>query len=317
MADMSLTHSADKETNRLQRFLARFTWGDALVLVILIVLLIGIAFPFWWVLRTALTNPDKVFTDTSSLLPVGTTTLNFERVLGLIDGTELVGMGVVNPNISTATLNFWIFLRNSFIFSILIALGQTVFSTMSAYAFARFEFPFRDAIFFFFLTGLMVPGIVLFIPNFVLIRQLGLIGTFAGMVAPFFLMTPYAVFFMRQFFLGLNRDLEEAATLDGATRIGIFWRVGVPLVQGPILTLAILTFIGSWNEYLWPLLVGRSEDVRVLTVALAIFRQQTPQGAPDWAGLMAGTTVGVIPTILIFIFFGRKVVDSIQFSGFK
>ena len=112
MADMSLTHSADKETNRLQRFLARFTWGDALVLVILIVLLIGIAFPFWWVLRTALTNPDKVFTDTSSLLPVGTTTLNFERVLGLIDGTELVGMGVVNPNISTATLNFWIFLRN-------------------------------------------------------------------------------------------------------------------------------------------------------------------------------------------------------------
>lgn len=317
MADMSLTHSADKETNRLQRFLARFTWGDALVLVILIVLLIGIAFPFWWVLRTALTNPDKVFTDTSSLLPVGTTTLNFERVLGLIDGTELVGMGVVNPNISTATLNFWIFLRNSFIFSILIALGQTVFSTMSAYAFARFEFPFRDAIFFFFLTGLMVPGIVLFIPNFVLIRQLGLIGTFAGMVAPFFLMTPYAVFFMRQFFLGLNRDLEEAATLDGATKIGIFWRVGVPLVQGPILTLAILTFIGSWNEYLWPLLVGRSEDVRVLTVALAIFRQQTPQGAPDWAGLMAGTTVGVIPTILIFIFFGRKVVDSIQFSGFK
>jgi multiple sugar transport system permease protein len=317
MADMPLTHSADKETNRLQRFLARFTWGDALVLVILIVLLIGIAFPFWWVLRTALTNPDKVFTDTSSLLPVGTTTLNFERVLGLIDGTELVGMGVVNPNISTATLNFWIFLRNSFIFSFLIALGQTLFSTMSAYAFARFEFPFRDAIFFFFLTGLMVPGIVLFIPNFVLIRQLGLIGTFAGMVAPFFLMTPYAVFFMRQFFLGLNRDLEEAATLDGATKIGIFWRVGVPLVQGPILTLAILTFIGSWNEYLWPLLVGRSEDVRVLTVALAIFRQQTPQGAPDWAGLMAGTTVGVIPTILIFIFFGRKVVDSIQFSGFK
>jgi multiple sugar transport system permease protein len=317
MADMSLTHSADKETNRLQRFLARFTWGDALVLVILIVLLIGIAFPFWWVLRTALTNPDKVFTDTSSLLPVGTTTLNFERVLGLIDGTELVGMGVVNPNISTATLNFWIFLRNSFIFSFLIALGQTLFSTMSAYAFARFEFPFRDAIFFFFLTGLMVPGIVLFIPNFVLIRQLGLIGTFAGMVAPFFLMTPYAVFFMRQFFLGLNRDLEEAATLDGATKVGIFWRIGVPLVQGPILTLAILTFIGSWNEYLWPLLVGRSEDVRVLTVALAIFRQQTPQGAPDWAGLMAGTTVGVIPTILIFIFFGRKVVDSIQFSGFK
>lgn len=315
MTDLTLTSSA--ESSRLQRFLARFTWGDALTLLVLIILLVGIVFPFWWVLRTALTDPNKVFTDTSSLLPVDATTLNFERVLGLIDATELVGTRIVNPNISTASLNFWIFLRNSFIFSILITLGQTVFSTAAAYAFARFKFPFRNPLFFIYLTGLMVPGIVLFIPNFVTIRQLGLIGTFAGMVAPFFLMTPYAVFFMRQFFLGLNRDLEEAATLDGATKFGIFWRIAMPLVQGPILTLAILTFIQSWNEYLWPLLVGRAEEIRVLTVALSIFRQQTPQGAPDWAGLMAGTTVAVIPTLVIFIFFGRKVVDSIQFSGFK
>ena len=83
------------------------------------------------------------------------------------------------------------------------------------------------------------------------------------------------------------------------------------------MTLAILTFIGSWNDYLWPLLVGRDESVRVLTVALGIFREQTPQGAPDWAGLMAGAAVSIVPTIIIFIFFGRKVVDSIQFSGFK
>jgi multiple sugar transport system permease protein len=103
----------------------------------------------------------------------------------------------------------------------------------------------------------------------------------------------------------------------GATRLGIFWRVALPLVQGPILTIAILIFIQSWNEYLWPFLVGRDESIRVLTVALAIFRDQTPQGAPDWAGLMAGTAVAMIPTIVIFIFFGRKVVDSIQFSGFK
>ena len=248
-------------------------------------------------------------------MPVDPTTQNFERVLGLIDPAELVG--TENTNVSAATLNFWIFLRNSFIFAISITFGQTLFSTMAAYAFARFNFPLREPIFFAYLMGLMVPAIVLFIPNFVLIRQMGLIGTFAGLVAPFFLMTPFAVFFMRQFFLSLNRDLEEAATLDGASKFGIFWRVALPLVQGPIFTLAILTFIQSWNEYLWPLLVGRDEDIRVLTVALAIFRQQTPQGAPDWAGLMAGTTVAIIPTIIIFIFFGRKVVDSIQFSGFK
>ncbi|MEM9952237.1 MAG: carbohydrate ABC transporter permease [Chloroflexota bacterium] len=301
--------------NPFVRFFSKLTWGDVVVFIILIILLIAILFPFWWVLRTALTAPNKVFTDTTSLLPVDTTAFNFERVLGLVDPSEVVGSDATN--ISAGSLNFMLFLRNSFIFSLLITLGQTIFSTMAAYAFARFKFPFRDQIFFIYLTGLMVPAIVLFIPNFVTIRQLGLVGTMAGLVAPFFLMTPFAVFFMRQFFLNLNRDIEEAATLDGATKFGIFWRISLPLIQGPILTLAILTFIQSWNEYLWPLLVGNSENIRVLTVALARFRQQTPQGAPDWAGLMAGTAVAIIPTIVIFIFFGRKVVDSIQFSGFK
>lgn len=298
-------------------FLANIDWWDILMWVLLILFVVATLFPFWWVVRTALTDPVKVYTETSSLLPVETTLFNFQRVLGAIDTTELVGEEITNANITTAELNFWIFLRNSFIVSSLITVGQTVFSTAAAYAFARIKFPFREAIFFTYLTGLMVPAIVLFIPNFVFIRQLGWIGTFPGLVAPFFLMTPFAVFFMRQFFLSLNRDLEEAATLDGATKFGIFWRVALPLVRGPILTLGILTFIQSWNEYLWPLLVGFNEDVRVLTVALGVFREQTPQGAPDWTALMAGTAVGIVPTILIFIFFGRKVVDSIQFSGFK
>jgi len=309
------TNTQSNPNSFLQRFLAKLTWGDAMVFFFLLILIILILFPFYWVVRTGLTSPGRVFSDPAALLPVDPTSFNFERVLGLLDPEDFVG--TENTGISPGQLNFWIFLRNSFIFATLITLGQTFFSTMAAYAFARFKFPFRDQIFYFYLTGLMVPGIVLFIPNFVLIRQLGLIGTFAGMVAPFFLMTPFAVFFMRQFFLSLNKDLEEAATLDGATKFGIFWRVALPLVQGPVLTLALLTFIGSWNEYLWPLLVGRDEEIRVLTVALSIFRQQTPQGAPDWTGLMAGTTVAIIPTIIIFIFFGRKVVDSIQFSGFK
>jgi len=291
--------------------------GMILSYLVLMVLLFITLFPLWWVIRTALTAPSSVFSHTSSLMPVHPMTQNFERVLGLIDTEDLIGEGVVTSYMSTATLDFWVFLRNSFIVSGSITLGQTLFSSMAAYAFARIRFPLRDKIFFVYLTGLMIPGIVLFIPNFVFIRQLGWIGTYQGIIAPTFLMTPFAVFFMRQFFLGLNKDLEEAATIDGASRIGLFWRIALPLVKGPLLTLAILTFIGSWNEYLWPLLVGRDEDVRVLTVALGIFREQTPQGAPDWAGLMAGTAVSIVPAIIIFIFFGRKVVDSIQFSGFK
>jgi multiple sugar transport system permease protein len=151
----------------------------------------------------------------------------------------------------------------------------------------------------------------------VFIRQLGWIGTFQGIIAPSFLMSPFAVFFMRQFFLSLNRELEEAALLDGASALSVFWRIALPLMSGPLLTLGLLTFIGSWNDYLWPLLVGRDENVRVLTVALSVFREQTPQGAPDWTGLMAGAAVAIVPTIILFIFFGRRVVDSVQFSGFK
>jgi multiple sugar transport system permease protein len=296
-------------------FLQRVSWGTVAAWTVMVALIGITLFPFLWVLRTALTGPQAVYDNPGSLMPVDPTVANLGRVLGLIDPSTLGDVTAGGQSI--ASLNFWLYLRNSFVVAIAVTLGQTVFSSMAAYAFARFRFPFRDRLFVIYLTGLMVPGIVLFIPNFVLIRQLGWIGTFQGIIAPSFLMTPFAVFFMRQFFLGLNRELEEAALLDGASPIGVFWRVALPLMRGPILTMAVLTFIGTWNDYLWPLLVGRDDEVRVLTVALAIFREQTPQGAPDWAGLMAGTTVAIIPTLVLFIFFGRRVVDSIQFSGFK
>lgn len=293
----------------------RFDWGNVLAFLLVGLVVFITIFPFYWVVRTAVTDPASVYAHAKEFLPYDMTTFNFERVLGMVDQSEVVGQNATN--LSAGTLNFWKFLRNSFIVATLVMFGQTIFSSMAAYAFARLKFPFRDQIFFIYLMGLMVPGIVLFIPNFVTIRQVGWIGTFQGIVAPTFLMTPFAVFFMRQFFITLNKDLEEAARLDGATAFGVFWRVALPLTQGPILTLALLTFIGSWNEYLWPFIVGRDEEVRVLTVALNVFKSQTPQGAPDWAGLMAGTVVSIVPTILIFVFFGRRVVDSIQFSGFK
>jgi multiple sugar transport system permease protein len=130
-------------------------------------------------------------------------------------------------------------------------------------------------------------------------------------------MAPFAIFFLRQFFLGINRELEEAAKLDGASLLGVFWRIILPLSVPPMATLGILTFIGTWNDYLWPLLIGKDESVRVLTVALGIFRSQTPQGAPDWGGLMAGTLLSIIPSVALFLVLGRRVVNAIQFTGIK
>jgi multiple sugar transport system permease protein len=163
----------------------------------------------------------------------------------------------------------------------------------------------------------MVPAVVTLIPNFILIRDLGWLNTFQGIVAPYFLMSPFAVFFLRQFFLNVNREIEEAAKLDGASLSGIYWRIVLPLSGPPLTTLGILTFIATWNEYLWPLLIGKDPEVRVLTVALGIFRAQTPQGSPDWSGLMAGAIVSILPSLILFGVFGRKVINSIQFSGYK
>ncbi|MHB8625817.1 MAG: carbohydrate ABC transporter permease [Aggregatilineales bacterium] len=281
----------------------------------MLILIVITLFPIWWVVRTALTSPKTIFDNLSSLLPVQPTTDNFARVVGLLDPAKLIAAGATN--ISPGTINFIQYMLHSVVISTIGTAGQIFFSALSAYAFARLRFPGRNTIFYVYLTGLMVPGIVLLVPNYVLIRQLGWVNTFQGIIAPSFLMTPFAVFFIRQFFMSLNKDLEEAARLDGASVFGIFWRVALPLSVGPLLTLGLVTFINSWNDYLWPLLVGQNESVRPLTVALGIFRQQTPQGAPDWTGLMAGALVSVVPIMLLFVFFGRKIVDSIQFSGGK
>jgi multiple sugar transport system permease protein len=269
-------------------------------------------FPVYWVLRTALSDHKEIYVQTAVIWPVGFTFDNFKRVLGMFTAEQSVAMG------GTATgINFWLYLRNSVIVSTLLVAGQTFFSAMSAYAFARLRFTGRDQLFFLYLTAMMIPGVVTLIPNFILIRDLKWLDTFQGIMAPGFLMTPFTVFFLRQFFLGINHELEEAATLDGASIPTIFWRVALPLSIPALSTLAILQFIATWNDYLWPFLVGKKEAVRVLTVALAIFQSQTPQGAPDWGGLMAGTALSLVPTLVIFLVFGRRAVNAIQFTGFR
>jgi multiple sugar transport system permease protein len=163
----------------------------------------------------------------------------------------------------------------------------------------------------------MIPPIFTTLPNFVLVKDLGLLNTYLGIALPVLLMTPFAVFFMRQFFLGINREVEEAAFIDGAGRFTVFARVIVPMSAAPIATLALLTFITAWNDYLWPRLVAPREDVRVLTVALGVFRSQTPQTSPDWSGLMAATVVAALPILALLLVAGRRVVNSIGYSGFK
>lgn len=289
-----------------------FPWGRIIAWFFMGLLLFVTIFPFYWMVRTALTAPRAVFLDTTSILPVQATLINFQRVLGMVDAQTAVAMGG-----SAGSIDFLRALTNSIVVSALVVAGQVTFSAMAAYAFARLRFPLREPLFAVYIAALMVPGIVTTIPNFILVRGLGGLNTYWGIAAPTLLMTPFAVFFLRQFFLGVNREVEEAATIDGASILTTFMRVVVPITVPALTTLAIVTLIATWNNYLWPLIIGSDPSVRVLTVALGIFRSQTPQGAPDWTGLMAGTTIAIIPTFIIFMLLGRKILDSIQFTGFK
>lgn len=290
----------------------RSTMQRLLLLTIIFLVFFVTLFPFYWMLRTALSNGKSLPSNPSSLLPADFTLGAFKRVLGFSTVEQAQAEGG-----SGADIDFWLYLKNSVIVSVAITFGQVLFSAMAAYAFARMRFPGRDKIFALFLAALMIPGIFTMMPNFLLIKQLGLLNTLTGIVLPFFFMTPFAIFFLRQFFLGINREIEEAATIDGAGHFRIFLRIVLPMSSAPVFTLVILTYIGAWNEYFWPLVVASDEKARVLTVALGIFQSQTPQGAPDWPGLMAATLVAALPIVILFAIFGKKIVNNIQFSGIK
>ncbi|MCX4911290.1 carbohydrate ABC transporter permease [Streptomyces sp. NBC_00878] len=290
----------------------RLSPGKVVAWAVMAAMVLITLLPFYWILRTALSSNTALAAHPGDLLPVDLTTGGFERALGLQSTEEAIAQGGAGGG-----LKFWRYLLNSVVVSTLITVFQIFFSAMAAYAFARLRWRGRDNVFGLFLAGLMVPTIFTLLPNFLLIKQLGLIDSLLGISLPTMFMTPFAVFFLRQFFMNVPREVEEAALLDGAGKIRIFFRVMLPMASTPIVTLGVLTYITSWNDYFWPLMVSYTDSSRVLTVALAIFRSQTPQSGYDWSGLMAATLIAALPMLVLFGFFARRIVSSISFTGIK
>jgi len=276
------------------------------------VVIFGTLFPFYWMIRTALSNNRAMFSDPLSLLAVDPTLGAIKRVLGLSSTADALAEGG-----SVGSINFTQFLINSLIVCTLITVFQVMLSSMAAYAFALLKWRGRDTVFAIFLVALLVPGMFTLLPNFLLVRDLGLLDSYLGIALPSMFFSPFVVFFLRQFFLGVNRQFIEAATIDGAGQWRIFSRIALPIVWPQIITISVLQFIFYWNDYLWPLLVAQSDNSTLLTVGLGIFRSQTPQGSPDWAGLMAGSVIAAIPVFILILVFGRRIVGSIQSSGVK
>lgn len=286
--------------------------GRVLAWVVMVVVLLVTMFPFYWILRTALSSNGALYADPSAILPVDFSWGGFQRVFGLQSVEESIAQGG-----SGASIDFWRYLTNSIIVATGITVCQVFFSAMAAYAFARLKWRARTHVFAVFLLSMMVPGIFTLLPNFLLVRQLGLIDTLFGIMLPSLFMTPFAIFFLRQFFMNISTEVEEAALIDGASKVRVFFALAIPMTLGPITTISILTYIGAWNDYFWPLMVSYTDESRVLTVALGNFNSQTPQTGPDWAGLMAATLVAALPMLLLFMAFAKRIVASIGFSGIK
>jgi len=290
----------------------RVSPGRIAAWVVMIVLLVITLFPFYWMLRTALSSNSALYANATSWLPVDFSWGGFERVFGMQSTEEAIAQGG-----SGASIDFWRYLGNSVIVATGITACQVFFSAMAAYAFSRLRWKARDRVFGIFLLSLMVPVIFTLLPNFLLIRELGLIDTLFGIMLPGLFMTPFAIFFLRQFFMNVSTEVEEAALIDGASKVRVFFALIIPMSVGPIATISILTYITAWNDYFWPLMVSYSDESRVLTVALGNFTEQSPQTGPDWSGLMAATLVAALPMILLFLVFAKRIVNSIGFSGSK
>jgi len=195
-----------------------------------------------------------------------------------------------------------------------ITVGNLIFCSMLGYALAKLRFPGKRMIFLLVMGTLMVPGVVTFVPLFVLVSNLGMTNSFAGLIFPF-LAGPFGVFLMRQFILGLPDELIHAARVDGAGEFRIFWSIIMPLCKPVLATLGILTFLASWNNFLWPLVVAQSEDKYTLPVALAIY--SIGEKKADYGLLMAGSVVVVIPVLLVFLALQKHFVRGIAMTGIK
>ncbi len=211
-------------------------------------------------------------------------------------------------------LNIQQFFFTSLIVALATVAGNVVFCSMVGYAMAKMEFPGKKVLFALVMLTLMVPGTVTFVPLFVLVSKLGMVNTLPGLFLPF-LVTPLGVFLMRQFIMGIPDALLEAARIDGAKEGRIFFGIIMPLSGAPIATLSILTFLMSWNNFLWPLVAAQSEATYTLPIALTLFSKG--QEATNYGLLLAGAVLVVTPIVILFLFLQRYFVQSVVSAGVK
>ena len=207
------------------------------------------------------------------------------------------------------------FLAHTLFVTVAVTLGQVVFSAMGAYAFARLEFPGRDLLFWGYIATMMVPQMITLVPLFLMMREMGLVDTFAGLILPTVFGTPYGIFLVRQHFRTIPKDLEAAARIDGAGTWTILVKIMLPLSKPILATLATITFINTWNNLIWPLIITNSDRTKVITVGISALQGQHVSDLPHI--VLAGAALALLPLIAVFLVFQRHIVRSIALTGLK
>lgn len=258
-------------------------------------LTIGIIFllPFIWSISTSLKPLKDLFQLTPNLIPSEIYWQNYTDVLELVP--------------------FVRFYANTIIVTIARVIGQVLLASMAAFAFSRLRFPGRDVLFLFLLAAMMVPEQVLIIPRYILMRQFGWIDTYQGLIVPL-LVSAFGTFLLRQFFLSLPADYQEAATLDGANPFQIYWQIYLPLARPALAAFGFLVALWSWNEFLWALIVTNKTDMQVLSVGIALLQGQH---FSNNALLLAAANMATFPVLILFLVFQRQLVEGITLSGIK
>lgn len=267
--------------------------GTGLYYAVLVLLALVFSFPFFWMVSSAFKPSDLIFVYPPVLLPPSPTLENFRGVF--------------------EAAPFARYMFNSFFVSITVTVIALLLHAMCGYALARLQFPGRDLIFVGILSTLMIPFYTILIPLVLLVKWLGWLNTYWALIVP---AIPHAfgIFWMRQFFLGMPLELEEAARVDGASRVRVFFAIALPLARPIMAALAVFFFLANWDAFLWPLVAANKEEMRVVQVGISSF---VGEHGSAWNLILAGSTIAILPTLILFFALQRFIVRSIKMTGLK
>jgi multiple sugar transport system permease protein len=264
-----------------------------IVYALLIALALSMIFPYLWMLANSFKSRTDFFTNPYSVIPMPPTLSTY------YDALTIGRMGI--------------YLGNSLLYAAAVLIVQLFIDSLAAYSFARVDFPGRETLFLAVLATLMLPGSVTLIPTFLIAHGLGLTNTFTGVVLPGFA-GAFGIFLLRQFFLNIPRELEDAARIDGSGFFGTYWRIMLPLAKPAMVTLGVFIFLNEWSSFVWPLIILSDWKKYPVTVGIALFRDVNQI---NWPAVFAGSTIVSFPIIILFVLAQEYIIGGISLSGLK